>query len=132
MDLVEDAVPAVRRRVHAHFAQIDMLTLMMAFGSVPARRSSTSSSCPDGCSTGWTTRSWRPRHGTTGSSTRRFGPGMSSCSGGSRTSATTADCAAVLGRCPARVGRGSSSYNYPGVREAVVPQELYRVCRSGT
>ncbi|GAA1112862.1 hypothetical protein GCM10009630_07470 [Kribbella jejuensis] len=36
IDLVEDAVPVVRRRVHAHLAQIDVLTLMSAFGSVPA------------------------------------------------------------------------------------------------
>ncbi|GAA1576970.1 MULTISPECIES: glycosyltransferase family 2 protein [Kribbella] len=36
LDLVEDAVPVVRRRVHAHLAQIDVLTLMSAFGSVPA------------------------------------------------------------------------------------------------
>jgi CDP-glycerol glycerophosphotransferase len=35
LDLVEDAVPVVRRRVHAHLAQIDVLTLMSAFGSVP-------------------------------------------------------------------------------------------------
>ncbi|GAA3147874.1 CDP-glycerol glycerophosphotransferase [Kribbella aluminosa] len=36
LDLVENAVPVVRRRVHAHLAQIDVLTLMSAFGSVPA------------------------------------------------------------------------------------------------
>jgi hypothetical protein len=35
MDLVEDAVPVVRRRTHAHLAQIDLLTLMSAFGTVP-------------------------------------------------------------------------------------------------
>ncbi|MFF0338623.1 glycosyltransferase family 2 protein [Kribbella sp. NPDC004875] len=35
IDLVEDAPPAVRRRVHAHLAQIDVLTLMSAFGTVP-------------------------------------------------------------------------------------------------
>nr|WP_238350681.1 glycosyltransferase family 2 protein [Kribbella shirazensis] len=36
IDLVEDSVPVVRRRVHAHLAQIDVLTLMSAFGTVPA------------------------------------------------------------------------------------------------
>ena len=36
MDLIETGVPEVRRRVHGHFTQIDMLTLMMAFGSAPA------------------------------------------------------------------------------------------------
>ncbi len=36
VDLVEDAVPVVRRRVHAHLAQIDVLTLVSAFGSVPS------------------------------------------------------------------------------------------------
>jgi hypothetical protein len=40
MELIEDGVPEVRRRVHAHFTQIDMLTLMMAFGSVPAEEES--------------------------------------------------------------------------------------------
>jgi CDP-glycerol glycerophosphotransferase len=35
-DLVADATPVVRRRVHAHLAQIDVLTLMSAFESVPA------------------------------------------------------------------------------------------------
>ncbi|GAA0571189.1 glycosyltransferase family 2 protein [Kribbella sandramycini] len=36
MDLAEKALPAVRSRLHAHFTQIDLLTLMMAFGAVPA------------------------------------------------------------------------------------------------
>ncbi|WP_406049056.1 glycosyltransferase [Kribbella sp. NBC_00889] len=36
MDLVEDSLPVIRRRVHAHLAQIDLLTLMSAFGTVPA------------------------------------------------------------------------------------------------
>jgi CDP-glycerol glycerophosphotransferase len=35
MDLVENAIGEVRPRVHAHFTQIDMLTLMMAFGAAP-------------------------------------------------------------------------------------------------
>jgi len=35
MDLIEDAIGEVRPRVHAHFTQIDMLTLMMAFGAAP-------------------------------------------------------------------------------------------------
>ncbi|RZU13712.1 CDP-glycerol glycerophosphotransferase [Kribbella rubisoli] len=35
IDLVENAVPVVRRRTHAHLAQIDVLTLMSAFGTVP-------------------------------------------------------------------------------------------------
>jgi hypothetical protein len=38
MDLIEsgDTLREVRRRVHSHFTQIDMLTLMMAFGAAPA------------------------------------------------------------------------------------------------
>ncbi|MDX6252483.1 MAG: CDP-glycerol glycerophosphotransferase [Kribbellaceae bacterium] len=36
MDLIETGVPEVRRRVHSHFTQIDLLTLMMAFGAAPA------------------------------------------------------------------------------------------------
>ncbi|WP_432944319.1 glycosyltransferase [Kribbella sp. CA-253562] len=38
MDLVEtgDTLREVRRRVHGHFTQIDLLTLMMAFGAAPA------------------------------------------------------------------------------------------------
>ncbi|MGW6278981.1 glycosyltransferase family 2 protein [Kribbella sp. NPDC055071] len=35
IDLVADSAPVVRRRVHEHLAQIDLLTLMSAFGSVP-------------------------------------------------------------------------------------------------
>ena len=35
IDLVADAAPVVRRRTHAHLAQIDVLTLMSAFGTVP-------------------------------------------------------------------------------------------------
>ncbi|TDO35759.1 CDP-glycerol glycerophosphotransferase [Kribbella sp. VKM Ac-2527] len=37
MDLIEtgDGLREVRRRVHSHFTQIDMLTLMMAFGAAP-------------------------------------------------------------------------------------------------
>ncbi|TDD27241.1 glycosyltransferase [Kribbella turkmenica] len=37
MDLVEEqqSLREVRRRVHAHFAQIDLLTLVMAFGAAP-------------------------------------------------------------------------------------------------
>jgi len=36
MDLVEDALPSVRRRVHEHFTQIDLLAVLTAFGTVPA------------------------------------------------------------------------------------------------
>ncbi|MEU8226322.1 glycosyltransferase [Kribbella sp. NPDC048915] len=35
IDLVANAIPVVRRRTHAHLAQIDVLTLMSAFGTVP-------------------------------------------------------------------------------------------------
>src|SRR4051794_35395372 len=35
MDLASDALPAIRSRLHAHFTQIDLLTLLMAFGAVP-------------------------------------------------------------------------------------------------
>ncbi|MGW1347232.1 glycosyltransferase family 2 protein [Kribbella sp. NPDC002412] len=35
MDLVEDALPPVRRGVHAHFTQIDLLALLTAFATVP-------------------------------------------------------------------------------------------------
>ncbi|MEV0287103.1 MULTISPECIES: glycosyltransferase [unclassified Kribbella] len=37
MDLVEDALPSIRRGVHAHFTQIDLLALLMAFATVPAQ-----------------------------------------------------------------------------------------------
>ncbi|MEV5961725.1 glycosyltransferase [Kribbella sp. NPDC051952] len=36
MDLVADGLPEVRRRVHAHFTQIDLLAVLTAFGTVPA------------------------------------------------------------------------------------------------
>ncbi|MFC9687485.1 glycosyltransferase family 2 protein [Kribbella sp. NPDC056951] len=35
MDLADKALPAIRSKLHAHFTQIDLLTLMMAFGTVP-------------------------------------------------------------------------------------------------
>ena len=35
MDLVADGLPEVRRRVHAHFTQIDLLAVLTAFGTVP-------------------------------------------------------------------------------------------------
>jgi len=38
LDLIDNGGPGlgeIRRRVHSHFTQIDMLTLMMAFGAVP-------------------------------------------------------------------------------------------------
>ena len=35
MDLVEDALPLIRRRVHGHFRQIDLQALLTAFGTVP-------------------------------------------------------------------------------------------------
>jgi glycosyltransferase involved in cell wall biosynthesis len=41
MDLVRSGVPEIRRRVHSHFTQIDMLTLMQAFGSVPEEEEGT-------------------------------------------------------------------------------------------
>ncbi|MGZ0149277.1 glycosyltransferase family 2 protein [Kribbella sp. WER1] len=36
LDLVEDALPAIRHRVHAHFRQIDLHSILSAFGTVPA------------------------------------------------------------------------------------------------
>ena len=36
LDLVEDALPPVRERVHSHFTQIDLQALLTAFGTVPA------------------------------------------------------------------------------------------------
>jgi hypothetical protein len=41
MDLIQTGVPAVRHRVHSHFTQIDMLTLVQAFGSVPVEEEAT-------------------------------------------------------------------------------------------
>ena len=36
LDEVEDAQPEIRRRVHAHFRQIDLHAILSAFGTVPA------------------------------------------------------------------------------------------------
>ena len=36
LDLVEEALPPVRERVHSHFTQIDLQALLTAFGTVPA------------------------------------------------------------------------------------------------
>jgi hypothetical protein len=36
LDLVDDALPSVRRGVHAHFRQIDLQAVLTAFGTVPA------------------------------------------------------------------------------------------------
>ena len=36
LDLVADALPPVRERVHSHFTQIDLQALLTAFGTVPA------------------------------------------------------------------------------------------------
>jgi len=35
LDLVEEALPSIRRGVHAHFRQIDLSALLTAFGAVP-------------------------------------------------------------------------------------------------
>jgi hypothetical protein len=35
LDLVENALPSIRRQVHAHFTQIDLLALLTAFATVP-------------------------------------------------------------------------------------------------
>jgi CDP-glycerol glycerophosphotransferase len=36
MDLADRALPSIRRRVHAHFTQIDLLAVLSAFSTVPA------------------------------------------------------------------------------------------------
>ncbi|MFF0266585.1 glycosyltransferase family 2 protein [Kribbella sp. NPDC004536] len=125
LDLVEDAVPVVRRRVHAHLAQIDVLTLMSAFGSVPADDEQAlvdlSRQLLDGLDEevlAKTHRYDRIQHAALRSGDvdllRRLAVFRNS--GGLRGGARA-------------VSRGRRlEYNYPGLGEAAVPRRLYGVC----
>ncbi|WP_433164868.1 glycosyltransferase [Kribbella sp. CA-247076] len=127
MDLVEDALPVVRRRAHAHLAQIDLLTLVSAFGSVPAEEeqhlvelSRTLLDRLDDSVLATTHRYDRIQHAALRAGDvgllRRLA--LFRNDGGLRGGAR----AAARPRRPWQL-----DYDYPGLREAAVPQELYRV-----
>ena len=127
MDLVEDAVPEVRRRVHAHLAQIDLLTLMTAFGSVPVEEEQHLVELSrelldrlDDSVLASTHRYDRIQHAALRSGDvdllRRLATFRND--GGLRGGAR----AVPRPRRPWHL-----EYNYPGLRQAVVPQELYQV-----
>ncbi|MFG1818663.1 glycosyltransferase family 2 protein [Kribbella sp. NPDC049174] len=127
MDLVEDAVPMVRRRVHAHLAQIDLLTLMSAFGSVPVEEEQHLVELShelldrlDDSVLAATHRYDRIQHAALRARDvellRRLA--IFRNDGGLRGGAR----AVPRPRRPRQL-----DYNYPGLREAAVPEELYRV-----
>ena len=118
----------VRRRAHAHLAQIDLLTLMSAFGSAPVEEEQHLVDLSRELLAGSTTRYWRSTHRSDRIQhaalragdvellrrlavlpQRRWTPWRCTC------------------RSPARGGPWQLDYNYPGLREDVVPQELYRL-----
>ncbi|MEU4193021.1 glycosyltransferase [Kribbella sp. NPDC026611] len=124
MDLVEDAVPVVRRRTHAHLAQIDLLTLMSAFGTVPPEEEQHLVDLSrelldrlDDDVLAATHRYDRIQHAALRAGDvellRRLA--IFRNSGGLRGGAR------VVSR------RRQLEYNYPGLGETVVPRELYRV-----
>ncbi|MEU4603170.1 glycosyltransferase [Kribbella sp. NPDC023972] len=127
MDLVEDSLPVVRRRVHAHLAQIDLLTLMSAFGSVPVEEEQHLIELSrelldrlDGSVLAATHRYDRIQHAAL-----RVGDvdllrrlAVFRNDGGLRGGARAV---------PRSRRRWHLDYNYPGLREAAVPQELHRV-----
>ncbi|WP_405070647.1 glycosyltransferase [Kribbella sp. NBC_01510] len=126
MDLVEDGLPWVRRRVHAHLAQIDVLTLMSAFGSVPADEEQHLVELSrllldrlDSSVLAATHRYDRIQHAALRAGDvgllRRLA--LFRNDGGLRGGA----------RAVSRPRSRQLDYNYPGLRAAVVPQELYRV-----
>ncbi|MEV5961722.1 glycosyltransferase [Kribbella sp. NPDC051952] len=127
LDLVEDSTPVVRRRVHAHLAQIDVLTLMSAFGSVPAEEEQHLVDLSrelldrlDDEVLAVTHRYDRIQHAALRAGDvellRRLAVFRND--GGLRGGA----------RAVARPRRTwQLDYNYPGLREDVVPQELYRL-----
>jgi hypothetical protein len=127
MDLVEDALPVVRRRVHAHLAQIDLLTLMSAFDSVPGDEEEHLVALSrelldrlDGSVLASTHRYDRIQHAALRAGDvdllRRLAHFRND--GGLRGGA----------RAVARSRRSRQlEYNYPGLREALVPRKLYRV-----
>ncbi|MGW1347235.1 glycosyltransferase family 2 protein [Kribbella sp. NPDC002412] len=127
MDLVEDALPLVRRRVHAHLAQIDLLTLMSAFGSVPAEEEQHLVDLSrellgrlDDSVLSATHRYDRIQHAAlrTGDVDLLRQLALFRNGGGLRGGA----------RAVPRPRRSRQlDYNYPGLRTAAVPQELYRV-----
>ena len=126
MDLVEDGLPWVRRRVHAHLAQIDVLTLMSAFGSVPAEEEQHLLELAqllldrlDSSVLAATHRYDRIQHAALRAGDvellRRLA--LFRNDGGLRGGA----------RAVPRPRSRQLDYNYPGLRAAAVPQELYRV-----
>jgi len=126
-DLVEDARPPVRWRVHAHLAQIDVLTLMSAFGSVPVEEeqhlvelSLQLLDLLDDEVLAATHRYDRIQHAALRAGDvellRRLAVFRNN--GGLRGGARAV---------PRPRRRAQLDYNYPGLRETVVPQELYRV-----
>ncbi|GAB2629941.1 glycosyltransferase family 2 protein [Kribbella swartbergensis] len=130
MDLVEDALPVVRRRVHAHLAQIDLLTLMSAFGSVPIEEEQhlveLSHLLLDRLNDevlAATHRYDRIQHAALRADDvellRRLAVFRNA--GGLRGGARAV---------PRPRRRRQLDYNYPGLREAVVPQSLYRVAET--
>ncbi len=127
MDLVEDAVPAIRQRLHSHFTQIDLLTLLMAFGTAPASDELHLLALArelldrlDDSALDRAHRFDRIQHSALRSGDadllRRLAKFRND--GGLRGGA----------RALPRPRRSRQfDYNYPGVREAAVPQELYRL-----
>ncbi|WP_328525367.1 glycosyltransferase [Kribbella sp. NBC_00359] len=120
LDLVEDALPPVRERVHSHFTQIDLQALLTAFGTVPAEEEQQlvevthelidrlDASALDGAS-----RFDRLQYAALRAGDVELLRRLAVFRDGQRQ-----DVRAVR-----RSGRWQ--LDYPGVREAAVPQELY-------
>ncbi len=120
LDLVEEALPPVRERVHSHFTQIDLRALLTAFGTVPAKEEQQlvelthaliqrlDASALDGAS-----RFDRLQYAALRAGDVELLRRLAVFRDGQRR-----DVRAVR-----RSGRWQ--LDYPGVREAAVPQELY-------
>ena len=130
LDLVEDSLPVIRERVHAHLTQIDVLTLMSAFGTVPPEQEQDlvdlarqlldrlDESVLDAAHHYDRLQHSALRQGDI-DLLRRLAVFRNE--GGLRGGGA---------RALPRLGRPwQFDYNYPGVREAAVPQELYRVAK---